>query len=122
MALDIITYCKYTYDMIIELLGHKDYIRVLLALEDKPLRFGALQRALKLNPTQIDRAMKFLRKGHWVIAHVAPGEGGRILVEYRLGKRGTAFLRSFGVFSKDAERRMAALGSSEVAELQSLYR
>ena len=108
--------------MIMDLLGHKDYIRVLLALEEGPLRFSALQRTLKLNPTQLDRALKALRKGHWIIPHVAPGEGGRILVEYRLAKRGTAFLQSFHVFSKDASRRMAALGTSEVAELKSLYR
>ena len=108
--------------MIMELLGHKDYIRVLAALENKPLRFSALQSALKLNPTQLDRALKFLRKGHLIIAHVAPAESGRILVAYRLAKRGTAFLRSFSVFSKDAERRMASLGSSAVAELQNLYR
>lgn len=104
-----------------ELLGHKDYIRVLMALEDEPLRFSQIQKALKLNPTQIDRALSFLRKGHWVIPHVGPAPAGRLFVEYRLGKRGMAFLSSFNTFSKDAERRMAALGSSEVAELRSLY-
>lgn len=108
--------------MIIEVLAHKDYIRVLAALEGKPLRFSQIKKALKLNPTQIDRALAFLRKGHWVIAHVAPAQAGRLFVEYRLGKRGAAFLRSFSAFSKDAGRRMAALGASEVAELQSLYR
>ena len=121
-VLDIVTTCEYTNYMIMELLGHKDYIRVLLALDDKPLRFSALQKALSLKPTQLDRALKSLRKGHWIIPHVAPTAGGRILVEYRLGKRGTAFLRSFNVFSKDAARRTAALGYSEVAELRSLYR
>lgn len=108
--------------MIMELLGHKDYIRVLLTLEDKPLRFSQIQKALKLNPTQVDRALTFLRKGHWVIPHVAPTSAGRLLVEYRLGKRGTAFLRSFNAFSQDAQRRKVELGSSEVAELRSLYR
>lgn len=121
-ALDKVTVCMYTYCMIMDLLAHKDYIRVLLALEDKPLRFSALEKALKLNPTQLDRALKFLRKGHWVIPHVDPGEGGRFFVSYRLSKRGIAFLRSFNAFSKEAQRSMASVGSSEVRELQSLYR
>jgi len=107
--------------MIIYLLGHKDYIRVLLALEEKPMRFNSIQKALKLNPTQLDRALKFLREGLWVVPHVAPSKG-RLLVEYRLGKRGKAFLESFHAFRQGAERRMDALGASEVAELKSLYR
>ena len=119
--LDMVTNCYYTISMIMELLGHKDYIRVLLALEEKPLRFSQIQKALKLSPVQLDRALKFLRRGLWVIPHVDPGQGGRFFVQYRLGKRGTAFLRSFDVFSRDAQRRMAAIGSSEVAELRSLY-
>jgi DNA-binding HxlR family transcriptional regulator len=117
----MITKCYYTISMIMELLGHKDYIRVLLALEEKPLRFSQIQKALKLSPVQIDRALKFLRRGLWVIPHAGPGDGGRFVVQYRLGRRGTAFLHSFGAFSRDAQRRVAAIGSSEVAELQGLY-
>ena len=107
--------------MIMELLRHKDYIRVLLALEKKPLRFTDLQKGLRLNPLQINRALKFLRRGLWVIPHAGPAKGGRFGVQYRLGRRGTAFVHSFGAFSRDAQRRVAAIGSSEVAELQRLY-
>jgi len=107
--------------MIVDLLGHKDYIRVLVTLDKKPMYFNQLQRALNLNPTQIDRALRFLRKGLWITPRTMATDRGRILVEYSLGKRGAAFLKSFKTFSDDAQRRKVSLGSTEVAELQSLY-
>lgn len=106
--------------MILELLAHKDYLRILQALQRKPMRFGEIQKALALNPAQVDRAMKFLRKGLWVVPRVLPSEKGRLLVEYEIGKRGAAFLRSFKVFSDDASQRQAELGADSVAELQGL--
>ena len=121
-SIDILTNCKYTVFMIMELLKHKDYIRVLMALESKPLRFNRLQNVLKLNPTQVDRALNFLRKELWIIPRTIPSEGNRIIVEYSLGKRGEAFLQSFKTFGAAAEKRKSALGASEVAELQGLYR
>ena len=107
--------------MILELLKHKDYVRVLMILETKPLRFNQMQNALKLNPTQIYRALNFLRKGLWIIPRTIPSEGNRIIVEYGVGKRGEAFLESFKTFGAAAEKRKNALGHSEVAELQGLY-
>ena len=107
--------------MIMELLKHKDYVRALMALENKPLRFNQLQNALKLNPTQIDRALQFLRKGLWIIPRTIPLGGNKIIVEYCVGKRGEAFLESFKTFGAAAEKRKNALGHSEVAELQGLY-
>ena len=104
-----------------ELLGHKDYLRVLLAVQRQPLRFVQIQKALGLNPAQVDRALKFLRKGLWIIPRTVPTESGRIPVEYILGKRGAAFLASFETFSADAQQRVSELGASEVAELQSLH-
>jgi len=121
MPLDMITLCNYNYEVLLELLGQKNYIRVLLALEKGPLRFSELKKALKLNPVQIDRALRFLRKGRWVVPHAAAQGGGRMLVRYRLGKRGEAFLRSFKAFSEDLQRQDAGLGASEVRELRSLY-
>ncbi len=45
--------------MITELIGHKDYIRILLALRKrKSLRFTELQKELDLNPAQVDRALR----------------------------------------------------------------
>ena len=106
-----------------ELLGHEDYLRILLALrKEGGLRFSQIEKLLGLNPTQVDRALKFLRKGLWAIPHTIPTQKDRILVEYRLGKRGAAFLDSFKIFSADVQRRKAALGLSEVAEFQGLYR
>ena len=107
--------------MIIDLLGHKDYIRVLVTVDKKPMGFSQIQKNLNLNPTQVDRALRFLRKGLWIIPRTAPTEKGRIMVEYTLGKRGAAFLKSFKMFSDDARRRVVSLGTTEVAELQSVY-
>lgn len=121
-ALDRLTICKYNALMIMELLGHKDYLRILMAVEKKPLRFTELQKALGLNPTQVDRALTFLRKGLWIVPKTLPAEKGPIRVEYSLGKRGAAFLASWQSFRTQAERHEAELGKSEVAELQSLTR
>jgi DNA-binding HxlR family transcriptional regulator len=109
-------------NMIMDLLGHRDYIRVLLAVQRKPLRFSQIQKELGLNPTRVDRALQFLRRGLWIMPHTVPRGKGSVLVEYGLGKRGAAFIESFKKFSVAAERRKVELGPSEVAELQSLYR
>ena len=108
--------------MIMQLLAHKDYLRILQALRRRPMRFGELQKELDLNPAQVDRAVKFLRKGLWVVPRVAASERGRMLVEYELGKRGAAFLKSFKAFIADAIQREAELGQSVVAELRSFAR
>jgi len=108
--------------MIMELLGHPDYVRVLYALEEKPLRFTQIQRNLRLNPTQIHRAIQFLSKSLLIIPNTIPTNGERIMVEYAVGKRGKAFLRSFESFGRDVQRRKAALGPAEFDELQSLSR
>jgi DNA-binding HxlR family transcriptional regulator len=108
--------------MIMELLAHKDYLRILQAVRRRPMRFGELQKELGLNPAQVDRALKFLRKGLWIVPCVAPSERGRMLVAYDLGRRGAAFLESFKAFSVGAIRRKAELGQSVVAELRSFTR
>ncbi len=108
--------------MIMELLAHKDYLRILHAVRRKPMRFGELQKELALNPAQVDRAVKFLRKGLWIVPHVAPSRKGRLFVEYELGKRGAAFLDSFKAFNAGALRHKARLGRAAVTELQSLSR
>lgn len=108
--------------MIMELLGHKDYLRILMALGKKPLRFTEIQKILGLNPAQVHRALTFLRKGLWIIPRTLPTDKGPIKVEYSLGKRGAAFLASWQSFRVQAERHATELGKSEVAELQSLSR
>lgn len=108
--------------MVMELLAHKDYVRILSSIRRRPRRFGQLQRELHLNPAQVDRALKFLRKGLFIIPRVEPTVGGRLLVGYEIGKRGRAFLDSFKAFSRDALRRKAVLGASVAAELESFTR
>ena len=108
--------------MILELLGHKDYLRILIALECAPQRFTMIQKTLDLNPTQVDRGLSFLRKGLWIVPRTLPAEKGPLRIEYRLGKRGAAFLKSFQRFRDDIARREEQLGRSEVSELQSLSR
>ncbi len=118
----LLTNCKYTYFMILELLKHPDYLRILLALKRRPLRFTEIQKSLDLNPVQVDRALRSLRKGFWIVARTVPAKKGKISVQYILGARGAAFLESFESFRTEAERRQKEIGKSEVAELQSLSR
>ena len=106
--------------MILDVLAHKDYLRILLALEHEPLRFTEIQKALDLNPTQVDRGLKALQGELWVVPKTIPSKSGPIRVEYRLGKRGAAFLESFEKFRADLKLREPELGRDEVKELQSL--
>lgn len=122
MCIDLLTICKYNNFMIMQLLGHKDYLRILLALERKPLRFTEIQNNLELNPAQVDRAVRFLSKGLWIIPATSRAPGKKIRVQYSLGRRGEAFLKTFESFRTEARRRKADIGESEVAELQSLSR
>lgn len=108
--------------MILELLKHPDYLRILLALKRKPLRFTEIQKTLDLNPVQVDRALRILRKGFWIIGKTIPAKKGKIPVQYVLGTRGEAFLESFESFLTEAEHRQKQIGKAEVAELLSLSR
>lgn len=103
-------------------MGHKDYLRILLALRKKGgLRFGQIENLLELNPAQVDRALKFLRKGFWINTHILPTEMGRGRIEYSLGKRGASFLEAFSAFAADIRRRKRELGPAEVTEFQDFY-
>ena len=82
----------------------------------------ALRSHFDLNPAQVDRALAFLRKGLWVVPRTLPAESGPLRVEYRLGKRGAAFLASFERFRADIALQERQLGRAEVQELQSLSR
>jgi len=106
--------------MILDLLGHKNYLRILIALDGAPRRFTEIEKALDLNPTQVDRGLTFLRKGLWVIPRTLSTEAGPLRVEYSLGKRGAAFLKAFERFRDDIAQQEQQLGRSEVKELQSL--
>lgn len=104
-----------------ELLGHTDYLRVLLALrKERGLRFRQIEKSLGLNPAQVDRALKFLTKGLWIVPRTVPTQGSRIQVEYTLGKRGAAFLELFDAFRAGVQKKSGELGASEVDELRRL--
>ncbi len=102
-----------------DILAHKDYLRILLALQKGPMRFGKLQRDLKLNPAQVDRAVKFLCKGQWIAPATADTATGRILIVYRLSKRGASLVEAFSDFSAGVIRRRIELGAAVVADFQS---
>jgi DNA-binding HxlR family transcriptional regulator len=105
--------------MVMEILRHTDYLRVLSALRKADgLRFNQIQKSLDLNPTQVNRALKALTEGLWIIPQTVPTETGRIPVEYKLGKRGALFLELFDNFRAEAASRSAELGADEVQELQ----
>jgi DNA-binding HxlR family transcriptional regulator len=105
--------------MVMEILGHPDYLRVLSSLRGADgLRFSQIQKSLDLNPTQVNRALKVLAKGLWIIPRTVPTDAGRIPVEYRLGKRGAVMLELFDNLRVQAERRRAELGAAEVDELR----
>ena len=108
--------------MLMELFAHKDYVRLLYAVKRKPKRFGELQAELGLNPAQVDRALKFLRKELWIVPQIIPSEKGRLLLEYAIGKRGLAFLDAFKGFSESVSRHKAEFGKAVTAELESLTR
>ena len=104
-----------------EVLKCKDSCRILKAVRRKPLLYSAIKRLLNLKPARLNRLLKMLREGMWVITRVRPvtvkfyqvfkdprknGDGiaiphpdtptrkCKILVEYSLSKRGAAVLRA----------------------------
>ncbi len=109
--------------MILKLFGHENYIRILQALrkESKGLRFTQIQKMINLNPAQVDRALKFFRKEFLIIAHTLPIENGRILIEYKLSKRGVVSLEIIDKLSSFVQKKEFELGKSEVKKFQNLY-
>ena len=105
--------------MVMEILGHPDYLRVLFALrKEDGLRFNQIQKCLGLNPAQVDRALEALTKGLWVVARTVPMETERVPVEYKLGKRGALLVELFDNFRAEASQRSKELGVAEVEELE----
>lgn len=99
------------------------HLRVMLALRSMgPRRFKELESALSLNPAQLDRALGFLVDGAWVIATTLPetARGRRVLVDYRLSRRGEAFLRAFDAFATAAHEGKSVLGATAMRELDRL--
>ena len=108
-------------DMIIELLNHRDPLRILLTLYQRGgLRFGQIQTLLDLNPAQVDRALKFLSKRLWIKGHPLPGQARR-QTEYRIGKRGAALAEAFTVFAAGIREKEKEFDPAEIAEFRRFY-
>jgi len=99
--------------MILDLLGHEDYLRVLSAVERKPMRFVFLEQELALNPARITRALKFLLKGKWIVSGAADTATGRFIMVYSLTPRGAALLTALRDFA-------SALGPDDARELRAV--
>ena len=110
-------------DTVADLLGQKHALRVLHFLQDKePRRFGEIQKGLGLNPSQVDRALKGLAEGAWVVAQTEPASprAKRIIVRYALTKRGRAIVKALHGFRVEAEKQKSALGEETVEEIREL--
>jgi DNA-binding HxlR family transcriptional regulator len=116
-AVEILTFRNHTIGMIMELLAHKHYLRVLQAVQRRPMRFGELQKELDLNPAQVDRAVKFLSKGLWVVPRVVPSKRGRMLVA-RHGVPGV--VQSLQRRCHPAQGCAGTVGSGRAAEFRPL--
>lgn len=106
---------------LVDLIGKEHTLRVLFALRTGgPKRFGELEKVLEVNPTQLDRALKWLSERMYVLATTVPKKTGPIAVTYDLSKRGEAFLEAFDSFLKEADERRDVLGDKPVRELEAL--
>ena len=97
-------------DMLTELIGDKSRLGVLQTLRARgAMRFCALQLALRLNPAQLDRALKRLRKEGMIDA-LRPGARP----EYALSARGEALVQAYRTFEEELYRRRSELGPAAV--------
>ncbi|MBI2387375.1 MAG: hypothetical protein HYV14_15405 [Elusimicrobia bacterium] len=104
--------------MIRELLAHSDYVRVLSALERRPMRFGALQKELELHPPQIARALRFLTKSKMVELTAADTATGIYVPIYVLTDRGEAMTEVLMAFIIALNRRRSRLGDEYLSDIR----
>lgn len=103
--------------MIADLLNHKNLLRILLTLYQRGgLRFGQIQDLLKLNPSQVNRALKFLYKNRWVKMCKSKG-----YTEYRIEKRSEVLAEAFTVFAADIRKKGKEFNPTEIIEFQRFY-
>src|SRR2546422_181710 len=79
-----------------------------------------LERALDVNPAQLDRALKWLQERLYILATTMPKQGRSIVAMYEIGQRGAAFLDAFDSFVQGADKRRDVLGEKPVRELITL--
>lgn len=68
----------------------------LISFKRSGFYYSEIKKILGLKDSQMNRALKLLRKNFWIIPRVEPvKKGGRILVKYELSKRGKVFVELF---------------------------
>ena len=94
----------------------KDCLRILRAVQRRPLRYSQIKRLLNIKPDRLERILKVLRKDFWIVARavpnkawikhyesqkeiaipdrVVPPKNCKILAVYELTKRGASILRA----------------------------
>ncbi|MDD5304164.1 MAG: ArsR family transcriptional regulator [Elusimicrobia bacterium] len=102
-------------------MAHKDYLRILHAVERRPMRFVQLEQNLGLNPAQVDRAVKFLRKAGCIAARTADTATGLPLLAYTLTDRGAAALEAFMTFARAVNQRRGRLGQGAFADVRDCW-
>lgn len=114
-----------SYKMKVELLGllgKQHAIRILLILRSHgPHRFSDLQKTTGLNPAQLDRALKLLRKDLWAIPETQPTPEGPVYVQYRISNRGQALLKALDGFRSSLNRQKSVIGKDLINEFEALY-
>lgn len=85
------------------------------------MRFKDIERDTRLNPAQVDRALKVLVGGTWIVPETLPSTTGRILVRYALSKRGAALLKALDAFRASLRRHEDALGPAVLRDMDALY-
>lgn len=101
-----------------------NHLRILFLLRKSgPLRFNQIQSELSLNPAQVDRALRLLHGGLWVLAETIPsrGTGRRVPMQYLLGKRGAALLSAYDAFLGRLRAQRATIGERAFEDAQSLF-
>lgn len=84
------------------------------------MRFVLLEQELGLNPARIDRGLKSLLKGKWIVSVAADTATGRFLMVYRITRKGTALLAALHEFAAVLQRREADLGPEVARELRAV--
>lgn len=107
---------------LLDLIGKEHPIRILLLLRSKgPKRFSEIEETTGLNPAQVDRSLKQLREGMWIIPETIPEEEGPVHVRYRVSDRGEVLLNALDAFRSSLADHRSALGEETVDELEALY-
>ncbi len=116
---------KLTYSMkaqLLSLLGKQHPLRILLLLRrEGPKRFSEVEEATGLNPAQVDRSLKLLREGMWVVPETVAEEDGPVHIHYRVGQRGKALLQAVDAFRESLDQHRSAVGDEAVDEVEALY-